>query len=206
MLTYPTDESVLTAASRETFAAFDVEPASRDVQLLVDDCSVETVHDLANRYELTPSELWRRHETECTTRQLEAIQSGEKPLYDDVEILAGLSVPTAIVSNNQHATVEHIVSEFDLAATFEAYYGRKPTLQGLERRKPDPSYIKTALNELGVDSALYVGDSNVDIAAAHAAGIDSAFLNRPHRQSYDLDTQPTHRLASLGELSGLLTL
>jgi len=187
VLTYPTDESVLTAASRKAFAAFDVDPTSSDVRSLVDELSVQTVRALADRYELDPNEFWRRHETERTALQLEAIRSGEKPLYDDVEALADLSVPTAIVSNNQHATVTHIVSEFGLDATFEAYYGREPTLRGLERRKPDPSYLETALDELGVDSALYVGDSRVDIAAAHAAGVDSAFMNRPHRRDYRLD-------------------
>lgn len=204
VLTYPTDKSVLTAASRKAFAAFDVDPASSDVRSLVDELSVETVRVLADRYDLNPNEFWRRHETERTTLQLEAIRSGEKPLYDDVKALADLSVPTAIVSNNQHATIEHIVSEFGLDATFEAYYGREPTLRGLERRKPDPSYLETALDELGVGSALYVGDSRVDIAAAHAAGVDSAFVNRPHRRDYCLDAEPTYRLDSLADLSGHL--
>jgi HAD superfamily hydrolase (TIGR01549 family) len=205
VLTHPTDESALTAASRQAFAAFDIDPASSDVRSLVDDLSVETVRTLADQYELDPNEFWRRHETERTAVQLEAIRSDEKPLYDDVKAIVDLSVPMAIVSNNQHATVEHIVSEFGLDATFEAYYGREPTLQGLGRRKPDPSYLETALDELGVGSALYVGDSRVDIAAAHAAGVDSAFVNRPHRCDYRLEAQPTYRLDSLVELPGLLT-
>jgi HAD superfamily hydrolase (TIGR01549 family) len=205
VLTYPTDESVLTEASRRAFAAFDVDPTPSDVRSLVDDLSVETVRTLAERYEVDADAFWRRHETERTARQLAAIRDGEKPLYDDVETLADLAVPTAIVSNNQHATIEHIVAEFGLEAMFEAYYGREPSLRGLERRKPDPSYLEAALDELGVESALYVGDSRVDVAAARAAGVDAAFVNRPHRRGYRLDIRPTYRLDSLAELASLPT-
>jgi phosphoglycolate phosphatase-like HAD superfamily hydrolase len=109
------------------------------------------------------------------------------------------------MSNNQHATVEYIVAEYGLETMFEAYYGRKPTLRGLKRRKPDPSYLETALNVLDVDSALYVGDSRVDIAAARAAGVDSAFINRPHRCDYRLDIQPTYQLDTLAAIHGLQT-
>ncbi|MDB2226407.1 HAD-IA family hydrolase [Halorubrum ezzemoulense] len=205
VLTYPTDESVLTEASQRAFAAFDVDPTPSDVRSLVDDLSVETVRRLAKRYEVDADAFWRRHETERTARQLAAIRDGEKPLYDDVETLADLAVPTAIVSNNQHATIEHIVAEFGLEAMFEAYYGREPSLRGLERRKPDPSYLEAALDELGVESALYVGDSRVDVAAARAAGVDAAFVNRPHRCGYRLDIRPTYRLDSLAELASLPT-
>jgi HAD superfamily hydrolase (TIGR01549 family) len=203
VLTYPTDISVLTDASRRAFAAFDVEAAPSEVRSLVDELSVTTVRRLATEYDLDADEFWRRHEAERTTLQVAAIQNGEKPLYDDVQTLAALPVPTAIVSNNQHATVEHIVSEFGLDSMFEAYYGREPSLQGLKRRKPDPSYLETALEELDVGSALYVGDSRVDIAAAHAAGVDSAFITRPHRHGYRLDVQPTHRIDTLAGLPAL---
>lgn len=203
VLTYPTDESVLTEASRRAFEVFDIDPAPSDLRSLVNELSVETVRTLTDRYELDADEFWRRHEAERTALQLEAIRDGEKPMYDDVETLADLAVPTAIVSNNQHATVEYIVTEFGLEEMFEAYYGRKPTLRGLERRKPDPSYLETALDALGVDSALYVGDSRVDVAAARAAGIDSAFINRPHRRDYRLDIQPTYQLETLAVLPAL---
>ncbi|OYR43626.1 MULTISPECIES: HAD family hydrolase [unclassified Halorubrum] len=203
VLTYPTDESVLTEASRRAFAGFDIDPAPSDLRSLVDELSVETVRTLTDRYELDADEFWRRHEAERTALQLEAIRDGEKPLYDDVGTLADLAVPTAIVSNNQHATVEYIVAEYGLETMFEAYYGRKPTLRGLERRKPDPSYLETALDALDVDSALYVGDSRVDIAAARAAGVDSAFINRPHRRDYRLDIQPTYQLETLAAIPDL---
>jgi len=202
VLTHPTDESLLLDASRAAFAAFDADPDASDVRSLVDDLSVETVRALADRYGLDPERFWERHERERTAVQLTAIRDGRKPLYDDVEAVAELSVPTAIVSNNQHATIEHIVDEFDLA-TFDTHYGREPTLDGLARRKPDPSYLETALDALDVRSALYVGDSRVDVAAANAAGVDSAFVARPHRQGYRLDAEPTYRIDSLAELTDL---
>jgi len=202
VLTHPTDESLLLDASRAAFAAFDVDPDASEVRSLYEDLSVEAVRALTDRYGLDPERFWRRHERERTAVQLTAIRDGRKPLYDDVEAVAELSVPTAIVSNNQRATIEHIVDEFDLA-TFDAHYGREPTLDGLARRKPDPSYLETALEALDVQSALYVGDSRVDVAAASAAGVDSAFVERPHRRGYRLDAEPTYRIDSLAELTDL---
>ncbi|WP_134671792.1 HAD family hydrolase [Halorussus marinus] len=202
VLTHPTDESLLLAASREAFGAFDVDPDAGDVRALVEDLSVETVRELADRYGLDAERFWRRNERHRTAVQASAIREGRKPLYADVDVVADLSVPTAIVSNNQHATIERVVDEFDLA-TFEAHYGRDPTLEGLARRKPDPSYLETALDALDVRSALYVGDSRVDVAAANAAGVDSAFVARPHRREYRLDAEPTYRIESLADLTDL---
>lgn len=205
VLTHPTSESLLREASRNAFEAFGVDPTPNDLRALVADLSTETVRSLADRYGLDAAEFWSRHETERTAVQLTAIRNGDKPLYDDVEVVTDLAVPAAIVSNNQHATIEHIVAEFGLEASFEACYGRKPTLRGLDRRKPNPSYLETALAALDTESVLYVGDSRVDVAAARAAGVDSAFIARPHRREYRLDAEPTYRIESLADLSRLPT-
>lgn len=113
-------------------------------------------------------------------------------------------MPLGVVSNNQHRTVEHVVAECDLGDLFETWYGRHPTLDGMARRKPDPSYLEHAIEDLGTREVLYVGDSNVDIEAAAEAGVDSAFVRRPHREGYDLRREPTHRIDGLDELPGIV--
>ena len=84
------------------------------------------------------------------------------------------------------------------------YYGREPTLSGIERMKPDPHYLEGALSDLKLDpdrdGVLYVGDSESDVVAAAAAGIDSAFVRRPHRRDSDLHATPTHEVRGLDEL------
>ncbi|PSQ14696.1 hypothetical protein BRC99_02630 [Halobacteriales archaeon QS_7_69_60] len=53
-------------------------------------------------------------------------------------------------------------------------------------------------------SALYVGDSGSDVVAAHRAGLDSAFLRRPHVRDAELPADPTHEVETLHEVAALL--
>jgi phosphoglycolate phosphatase-like HAD superfamily hydrolase len=61
------------------------------------------------------------------------------------------------------------------------------------------------LSDLGVENALYIGDSETDLVAAHRAGIDSAFLRRDHVADVNLSTEPTIEVATLEELVTQLT-
>jgi len=45
-----------------------------------------------------------------------------------------------------------------------------------------------------------VGDDESDVVAAHRAGIDSAFIRRPHRRDADLDVEPTYVIDDLHDL------
>jgi phosphoglycolate phosphatase len=137
-------------------------------------------------------------------RSRAAIRDGAKPLYDDVAALGDLPGRTAVVSNNQHATVEFIVDHYELTEHFDHVAGREPHLDGAYRRKPEAHYIERALDALGTRDALYVGDSPKDVTAAHRAGIDSAFVERPHREGIALDRAPTHRVADLRDLADRL--
>ncbi|WP_101294979.1 HAD family hydrolase [Halegenticoccus soli] len=165
--------------------------------------------------------------------QRAALQTGAKPLYDDVAYLFDLAgdeptrpvdldddgssrpvdfagdgparpIDLAVVSNNQHATVEHILDVFGLDDLFSVAYGREPTIEGFRRRKPEPYYLELAVSELGAENALYVGDSNVDVLAADRAGVDVAFIRRPHRAEYELVAEPTYEIETLEELLPLV--
>ena len=47
---------------------------------------------------------------------------------------------------------------------------------------------------------MYIGDRESDVNAAHAAGIDSAFVRRAFNADTELGTQPTYDVDSLFEL------
>ncbi|PSQ34813.1 hypothetical protein BRD05_06430 [Halobacteriales archaeon QS_9_70_65] len=53
-------------------------------------------------------------------------------------------------------------------------------------------------------SALHVGDSGSDVVAAHRAGLDSAFLRRPHVRDAELPAEPTHEVETLHKVVALL--
>ncbi|WP_436927017.1 HAD family hydrolase [Halosimplex amylolyticum] len=149
---------------------------------------------------LTLADYWATREGRAVRHQCEAIENGDKPLYDDVAALADLSQKMAVVSNNQHGTVEFIVEHYGLDEHFEHVVGREHTVEGARRRKPETHYLDRALDELGTRDALYVGDSPKDVEVAHRAGVDSAFLRRDHRADTVLDREPTYEVETLTAL------
>ncbi|CQR48960.1 MULTISPECIES: HAD family hydrolase [Haloferax] len=199
VLTKPTLLEVQREAVRRAFAEFDVEPTTETVDGVING-GLTRLRRICSVHDVPVDEFWSRHETHAAATQRTCLEDGTKPLYDDVTALDDIDHPLAVVSNNQHATIEHILDVFDIGDRFEVAYGRDPTVEGARVKKPDPHYIERAMGELGVDSALYVGDSNVDVVAADRAGIDSAFIRRPHRDGYQLAAEPTYELDSLDEL------
>jgi phosphoglycolate phosphatase-like HAD superfamily hydrolase len=204
VLTEPTNRNVLRRAIRDAFDAAGVpDPPTGDVKSLHGTTAAD-VRRICADHGIDPGSFWRRREAEATRRQTKAIRRGEKPLYDDVRQILDLDTDIGIVSNNQHETIEFIVEHFDLAPSVATYYGRERSVAGMERKKPDPHYLRQALADLETEDALYVGDSQKDIVAARRAGIDSAFVRRAHRADLDLNPRPTHEVTDLRELRALL--
>ena len=202
VLTTPTDIDALRRAIHTAFAEVGASsPADHHVDTLLSP-TVDALEGIAGDHGVDPALLWEARENAAISIQAEEIRAGRKTLYDDVASLESLSVPRAIVSNNQHETIRTIVDHFGLDG-FDPWYGREPTVRGIERKKPTPYYLERALEELAVENPLYVGDSRVDITAANACGIDSVYIHRPHREGYHLPEEPTHEIDSLEELAGL---
>lgn len=147
--------------------------------------------------------FWTRREERAAATQKRLVRDGTKALYDDVTVLETLDARMGMVSNNQHETVAFIVDHYGLDF-FETVHGREPSVAGAERKKPDPYYLERALAELGTRDALYVGDSEVDIAAARRADVDSAFLRREHSADTDLAVEPTYEVPDLRGLAELV--
>jgi HAD superfamily hydrolase (TIGR01549 family) len=198
VLVEPTAGSTLDAAIRRALAEHGISDPPSDV---VDGLHATTsagLQALAERYGLDDTAaFWASRDRHASTAQRAAIRRGEKALYDDLDAVLDLPVPKAIVSNNQQATVEFLLEHAGLADRFDPVFGRQPTLEDVGRKKPAPYYLERAIERLGADRPLFVGDSNVDLAAAEAAGVDAAFIRRSHRVDYSLEYEPTHRIQSL---------
>ena len=119
----------------------------------------------------------------------------------DADTTVGVDgVSTTVDDRALTPAVDAVLDHFDLAGQFEVTYGREPSIASLSRKKPSPYYIERALEDLGAETALFVGDNESDVLAADNAGIDSAFVRRPHRRSAELSCQPTYEIDDLHDL------
>ncbi|ADD04749.1 HAD superfamily hydrolase [Natrialba magadii ATCC 43099] len=201
VLTTPTDRDVLLEAMTEAFATVGVSnPPQAAIETLLSP-DVDSLRTTAVEHGVEPQTLWTAREEAAIAAQRAELTAGRKQLYDDTAVLDSLSQPTAIVSNNQHETIGNILEHLDLPP-FEVWYGREPTIEGINRKKPRPYYLEQAIDELGATEPLYVGDSYADVAAAAALDIDVAFIRREHREGYTFDgpARPTFEIESLRAL------
>jgi len=186
-------------AVEETFGEFGVEPSHDDVRRMVG-VSADELASICRKHGLDAEEFWRLRDANVSRVQRDAVDTGEKAPYADFDAVERLARDHAVgvVSNNQQATVDHIVDRFEMSF-FEVCYGREPTVESLRRKKPSPFYVERALNALGVraEETLYVGDSSKDIVAAERAGVDSVFVRREHRKDATLEAAPTYEVGSL---------
>lgn len=204
VLAHPTPGSVLDEAAQETLRTVGVEPTPRATSH-ARSSDLGRVRRLCAAHGLDPAAFMRVRD-ECTSAaQTQALADGRKPVYDDLDALVALDsrgVRTAIVSNNQQATVDGFLDLVDLDADLSVAYGREPSLDGLRRKKPRPYYLRQALRDLDVRArqALYVGDKTKDVLAARAVGADAAFVRRPHRKGYRVGVTPDHEMRTLRDL------
>lgn len=195
-----TSYDVLMDASETTFAQFGVDPNPDHVDVMAAGVNPGQVAEIGAEYGIDPERLWEMRDRAGTLAQKTEIYEGRKTMYEDLHELDDLDLSYGIVSSNQQATVDFILDHYDVADRFDTAYGREPTIESLRRRKPNPHYIERALSDLGTKNALFVGDNESDIEAANNAGIDSAFIRRPHREDWYLNVEPTHDIDGLGDL------
>ena len=192
--------------AREAFAAVGVDdPAEEDVEAMSLGVTVPDLQRVCERYGLDPERFWRARDRKLARLQQDEMRAGRKEPYDDIDALSALDLPLGVVSSNQDATVEFAFEYFGLGRHFETIYGRPPTVESLRRKKPEPYYLEQALSDLGVRDALYVGDSETDIQAAHAAGIDAAFVRRSHRADTVLSSTPDYEVDGLEAIVKVVT-
>ena len=205
VLTTLTDWSVMKRAVRDAFRDMGVvDPDPDDVDSLVFGVTPEILESVASRYGLAPTALWYRRDLRSSLVQEREIRAGRKPLYPDVDALSRIDRPLGIVSSNQDRTVATILDQYDLHGRFESVYGREMHPDSLALKKPDPHYLELAIADMGAKNPLFVGDSESDVQAAAAAGVDSVFLRRAHRAETELAVPATYEIESLTDLPDLV--
>ena len=196
---------VLRDATRNAFEECGVEePAPDDVEQMTIGATPGSVGTVCQTYDLDPGSFWRTRDDVVSRAQQQEARQGRKTPYDDLDELQDLDVQMGIVSSNQQATVDFLVDHFDGFDRMGAAYGREPTIHSLQLRKPNPHYIEQALGDLDANNALFVGDNESDVRAAENAGIDSAFIRRPHRRDWDLNVWPTWEIDRLSDLHDIV--
>jgi len=196
-----TNFDVLREATRETFEKFEVtDPDTDHVEDMTIGATPRSVRNVCAAYDIDPDAFMRTRDRTLSEAQKQEALAGRKSPYSDLSALSDLEVSMGVVSSNQQATVDFLLEHYGVDHLFGAAYGREPTLRGLIRRKPNSHYVDRALADLDADTALYVGDNESDVEAAHNAGIDSAFIRRPHRRDWDLEVWPTWDIDSLEDL------
>lgn len=95
--------------------------------------------------------------------------------YDGVvwmlEDMKSRGIRLAVLSNKPHQQTQDVVGEIFGDEVFDCVQGQ---CEGMPR-KPDPAGVYHLLEKMQVskEECLYVGDSEVDIATGHAAGVKS---------------------------------
>lgn len=227
VLVEPVGKPVLRRATWEAFDALGVpDPDADDVEQLSIGVTPDRLASVCADYGLDPARFWNARDHYSSHAQRAELRAGRATLYDDFDAVRDIDAPIGIVSSNQQATVEFMHDFFATRDLFDPIYGRTPTIRSLERKKPAPYYLRRAFDDLGVGGrrepsslaadgpqaasspadapdVLFIGDSESDILAARNAGVDAAFVRRPHREAYDLSVQPTFELDGLADVLAL---
>lgn len=199
-----TDCETFEEAVRSAFRDHGVDSVDPDhVGDLVYGVTVPRLSEICESYGIDVEAFWTARDEECSRVQREAIRDGKKGLYSDVEVLREFPEPMGVVSTNQQPTLTFAFEYLDVPP-FDVVRGRPMTVESLRRKKPEPYYLHAALGELGAETAIYVGDSEHDVVAAHNAGLDSAYLRRSHNRDTSLSVSPEYELDSLRDLSEIV--
>jgi pyrophosphatase PpaX len=115
----------------------------------------------------------------------------------------------AVVTNSRRATVQPVLSRWQLDHLFDAVL----TIEDVSHGKPDPEMIHRALNMLNISPshACIIGDSKSDVIAGKRAGIKTiAFSPEDNWKYLAIEalrfTEPSHLVHSFGELWEVLGL
>ena len=120
-----------------------------------------------------------------------------------METLRGQGRKVGVVSNKPDSTVKGL-SDALFRERADIAVGEKAGI----RRKPAPDTVLSAMEALGVrpEETVYVGDSEVDIETARAAGVPCISVTWGFRDKPELEAAGAERFAeNCAELLGMLT-
>ncbi len=107
----------------------------------------------------------------------------------------GKKYPLAIVSNKPDAAVKPLCSHY-----FPGIYARGESTDC--PRKPAPTMVYKAMEAIGADTCIYVGDSEVDVLTAKNAGVPCLSVTWGFRKEAEITggTHFCHQVTSLEEM------
>ncbi|MCY0388258.1 phosphoglycolate phosphatase [Robbsia sp. Bb-Pol-6] len=191
-----------TAALNGVLSGLSLKPISRaEVIAYIGKGSERLIHDVL-RARLSPAAADAAFERACADYQHEygKINGHHAHLYPEVveglAALRGLGLKLACVTNKPERFARALLEHHDLARYFDAIYGG----DSLPRKKPDPLPMRTACAALGAtpQTAVAIGDSENDVAAARAAGLAS--LTVPYGYNHGKPVQGLETDAIVGTL------
>jgi len=159
--------------------------------------SFDRLTELSTLTGIPAEELWRARDDALAAVLDQAARDGHKTPYEDVTALSTFDHPVGIVSNNQRRVVESLSDRFGLAEQFGVIRARAPHPESLRKKKPEPTFLKDSIRELGVENPLFVGDKETDIRAGKRANVDTVLLRREHNADRHIATEPTYEIGRL---------
>lgn len=125
-------------------------------------------------------------------------QTKTAPYAGIVEVLAQLDMPVAIVSNKPDGAVKALCGAY-----FPGIYALGESV-GCPR-KPAPDMVYKAMDAIGADRCIYVGDSEVDVATARNAGVPCLSVLWGFRDKEELlQAGAEHFCEDPGDIPGLI--
>ena len=112
--------------------------------------------------------------------------------------LSGIAL--GLCTNKPEEAAGVVLKEFGLTAFFGSIVGG----DRLSSCKPDPAMLNLVMRELGVERCLFVGDSEVDVATAKAAGVPIALFTQGYRQTHLADMAVDYNFDSFCELPAIV--
>lgn len=186
------------------FRDYGVDPDEQALDRLVNGVVYDELLTLSDRLGADPEAVWKARDDTLAAVLQTAARNGDKTPYADVARLSEIDVPLGVASNNQRRVVRSMLAEFDLLAQFGTIHAREPLPESIRRKKPSPTFLERAMDDLGVSDPLYVGDKATDIQAGQRAGMDVALLRRAHNRDRSIEPEPTYEFTGLDEVVDLL--
>ncbi|MEM7719916.1 MAG: phosphoglycolate phosphatase [Pseudomonadota bacterium] len=170
---------------RQTVAGF----VGCGVSVLVDRLIAATLLERAERAAVL-SDLMAAYDKEAKkTKVFPGVRAALEALHDQ-------STPMGLVTNKPRAPLVLTLAAADLERFFQVVVAG----DDLEERKPDPMPVSHAMAALGVDRAIFVGDSEIDAATAKAADIPFVLFTEGIRQIPVVDMSFDAKFDDFGDL------
>lgn len=119
---------------------------------------------------------------------------------ETLKTLHGRGIRLAVCTNKPGAPTKVVLDAHGWAPMFTAIIAGDT----LENKKPDPAPLHEAARRLDAERVIYVGDSDVDAEAAHAAGYPFFLFTEGYRKAAVEDLPHAVAFSDFGELAGLV--